>query len=98
MIADCVRHLFKAPYFYKADEFYIDWYVWDTGKNSACRQFILTYDVENRAFSATLQRSETPDDSLEDATDHVPRKLVDLFKSMLPEEDIARCTRASLVR
>lgn len=98
MNAECVRPLLKPPYegVINDDPLYIDWYVWDVGRKSDLRQFILTYDVEFRQFYATLERAKSTDDAMTEMMCRVPRKMVAIMRSMLPPEEIARCTAASL--
>ena len=98
MNAECIRHLFPIPPERNGNSFnepYIDWYVWDKGRNAKRRLFSLTYDVDQRSFYAMLQRSDTEDSDFRHEV-MLPRKITELLRSLLPPDEIARCTRASL--
>lgn len=98
MTPQSIRHLFSKvsddPYY--EDEF-IDWYVWEAGakEKDKRRLFTLTYCTASRSFSAVLKRSDTDDGAFEFEIT-LPRKMTELFQSMLTPQQIAHCTRASL--
>ncbi|RBO90495.1 hypothetical protein [Pseudochrobactrum asaccharolyticum] len=93
MDAQRYRHLFVSTEPTQMnDDDYFDWYVWEDGRNNRRRLITLTYDVRHRSFHATLQRSEVDEsDYLSEIS--LPRKLVDLFVSMLTPDQVAMCLR-----
>ncbi|CCF19142.1 protein of unknown function [Pseudorhizobium banfieldiae] len=97
MNPDRLRHLFgNITPDNLAPDAYIDWTVYDSKPKGMRRWWRLSYDVQHRTFYATLYRA----DDNEASFDHevpLPHKLVDFLVSLLPPEEIARATRASLV-